>query len=117
MSDPNSHSAPRTAATGAIAGCSVGAFAISVIFGQVVNGGIYLPMTVILASALAISAVWIFGKPANTNGSSVEIEELSKRLSELEDRLQAAETIEAYEDRLATKEDALRIETESAKST
>lgn len=109
MSDPDSHSDPRTAATGTIAGCGVGALAISLIFGKAVGGGILLPALVILGAALAVAAVWRYGDSKKPDAGN-EISELRARVVDLEERLEAAETVEAFEDRLAEKEATMRLE-------
>ena len=109
MSDPDTHSDPRTAATATIAGCTVGALAVTLIFGRSVSGGIILPLLVVGGAAAAIAAVWKYGG-RKVPESTKEVLDLRARVADLEERLGAAETVEAFEDRLAAKEAALRIE-------
>ena len=105
MSD-SSNQDPRVAAIGTIAGCGVGALAVTLIFGRAL--GMVLPALAIVGTALAIIVVWR-GGGAKPSREPSEVETLKKKREELEQRLADAEAVDAYEDRLAAKEAKLRV--------
>ena len=111
---PNQPGDPRLAATGTIAGCSVGAVALCLIFARHAP---YLAGMVIFGSALAIASVWFWGGRREIGGGSGEqTARLEARINELEERVETAETLERFEDRLAEKEASKRLKTSSSNS-
>ena len=96
---------PRIGAIVIIAGCGVGAVALTLLFGRAF--GFILPALAILGTAYALGTVWRSGVAAERKSS--EVEALEAKLKELEQRLESAEAVEAFEERLAEKEAKLRI--------
>lgn len=96
---------PRIAAIAIIAGCGVGAVSLTLLFGRAF--GFILPALAILGTAYAVSKVWQSGVAPKRKSS--EVEALEAKLKELEQRLESAEAVDAFEERLAEKEAKLRI--------
>ena len=106
---------PRLAATGIIAGCSVGALAICGVFLRTSAAIMVLPPMIAIGTAVGIAAVWKFGGRQSLGAPSQKaMIELEARVKELEERIETAETLERFEDRLASKEAAKRIAASSS---
>ena len=117
MGESKDNNDPRITATGIIASCGVGALAICGVFGRMIGGGFIVPAMVIGGGALGIAAVWKYGGRQSIGAPDTKaILELETRVKELEERIETAETIERFEDRLAMKEATLRIEASSSDS-
>ena len=100
----------RLEATQVIAGCGIGSLAISAVFAPSLGGGILLPVLVIAGSSLATAAVWISSRVKQPKKQQKALLAMQEKISVLEKRLADAEVIESFEDRLASKEAKLRVE-------
>ena len=115
MSDKDTHPDSRVAATSTIAACGLGGLAVTMVFADKVGGGLILPLIAIIGPAAAIASVWYFGRRPNKVKDN-SIKRLESKISALEDRLKAAETVDAFEDRLAAKEAMLQLDVSSTEN-
>lgn len=108
---------PRLAATAIISGCTVGALAVCGLFIKEPAAVLVLPLVIIAGAAVGIASAWKYGnRQGIASPNPKELLELEIRVKDLEERIENAETLERFEDRLASKEAALRIEASSSSS-
>jgi hypothetical protein len=100
----------QTDSTNQIVCYGAAALAFLLFFGRGIGGVLLVFALLIGAAIFVISAIWKSG--GERRASEKELTDLRARLAEMEERLAAAETIEAFEDRLAKEEAAARVAAE-----
>ena len=102
----------RVTDTMSIAGYGIGLAAIIVFFGRFLVA--WLPLIILLCTAYAIFCVWRSGGRSDRSDAA-ELEALRDKVRELEERLESAEVVDAFEERLAAKEAELRVKSMTSK--
>jgi hypothetical protein len=111
---PESSQSARVKVTSSIWGCAVGMMGICIPLTAITESGPILPIVVVGGAALATIAVWTgevvgivlnSGRTHNSVGteSKQQIDTLTGRIQELEERLANVETIDRFEEHLAQK--------------
>ena len=95
---------PRVPITQKIGSLTIGIFAIYAVFS--VNISVGIPIVLLLGQAIAVAAIWKYGRPDHEIES---VQQLESKIKELEQRIEAVEVIERFEDRLALKQ--VKLET------
>jgi hypothetical protein len=104
----------RVKVTTSIWGCAIGMMGVCIPLTAITNSGPALPIVVVGGAALATIAVWTgevvgivlnSGRTHNSVGteSKQQIDTLTGRIQELEERLANVETIDRFEEHLARK--------------
>ena len=101
--DKNQPSDPRVAATGAIAGATVGALAVCIPMVVVLKNPA-VAFVVVGGAALAIAGVWFSGRSKIEAAKQKQIASLESTIEELRERLDNVEVINRYEKTLAESE-------------
>ena len=95
----------RLVATSIVSGCSTIAFLFYAIFLR--SMGHAIPLTILIGAAVGLVAIWL---PRRQKPESLltkrKIQALEAKIAALEERITDAETVTAFEDRLAEKEAA-----------
>jgi len=93
----------RVVSTAAVSGATIAMMGICIPL-VAITQMVTLPLFVLGASALSVSAIWFFGsKKPQDNQSSSKIEELENTVNDLKQRLENVETISHFERAMAEK--------------
>jgi len=107
MKKESSSDESHTTLIGSIAGCGVGALAITGVFFNSTS----VAITIVVATSVGVAAV------LRQKGQKQRlVSKLENRILEMESRLEAVETIERFEDRLADKKAKLTLSYSESKS-